>query len=205
MVNELELKKIWVKLGEKFSDQRKQFTYEYFKNNMQSEDGRKKFWNMFHDKIDLGKDFNTYEKNLTTDTLTSTTQQTASVPPPPEPVKTIDYKIKYPSEIDPTKPFNYRNCDDNVYDWDYGCKNDKIGEMNQILFGQGKTLNGIYGSTLLTKLKNLGYLKSNETKITEKIYNQVIKLGEEQGYVKLQESIVKQTVKNILKERLIKN
>ena len=27
------LKKIWDKLGEKYSDQRKQFTYQYFKTN----------------------------------------------------------------------------------------------------------------------------------------------------------------------------
>ena len=74
--------------------------------------------------------------------------------------------------------------------------------MNKILFGDdyGK----IYGDELLSKLRNLRYLGQSETKITEDIYNKVLKLGEDQGYVKLQESIVKETVKNILKERLIK-
>ena len=123
-------------------------------------------------------------------------------PPPPKPVTTIDYKVKYPSTQDPTKPFNSRPCDEKVYDWDYGCKNNKIGLMNKILFGDdyGK----IYGDELLSKLRNLRYLGQSEIKITEDIYNKVLKLGEEQGYVKLQESIVKETVKNILKERLIK-
>lgn len=200
MVNELELKKIWDKLGEKFSDQRNQFTYDYFKNNMQSIDGRKKFWNMFHDKIDLGGDYNTYEKNLSTDTISSTTQQ--STVQQPNPPKTIDYKVKYPAAQDPTKPFNSRPCDEKIYDWDYGCKNNKIGLMNTILFGDeyGK----IYGPELLTILRNIRYLGPNETKITQNIYDNVIKLGEEQGNTNLKESIVKQTVKNILNERLIK-
>ena len=123
-------------------------------------------------------------------------------PTPPAPVKTIDYKVKYPSTQDPAKPFNFRECDENIYNWDYGCKNDKIGLMNKILFGRdyGK----IYGEEMLAKLRNLAILGPNETKITEDIYNEVLKLGKEQGYVKLQESIVKETVKNILKERLIK-
>jgi len=204
MVNELELKKIWDKLGEKFSDQRKQFTYDYFKTNMQSADGRKKFWNMFHDKIDLGGDYNTYEKNLTTDTVSSTSQQPTSTPPP-APVKTIDYKVKYPSTQDPTKPFNWRSCDEKIYNWEYGCKNNKIGQMNEILFGQGQRYGDIYGTELLSKLRNLRYLDQSQTKITEDIYNKVLKLGEEQGTSNLQETIVKETVKNILKERLIKN
>jgi hypothetical protein len=123
--------------------------------------------------------------------------------PPPAPVKTIDYKVKYPSTQDITKPFNSVPCDEKVYNWDYGCRNNKIGMMNDILFGDeyGK----IYGRELLSKLRNLSYLRPTETKITEVIYNKVLKLGEEQGYVKLQEMIVKETVKNILKERLIKN
>jgi hypothetical protein len=132
----------------------------------------------------------------------SNPKSTTTPPPPAEPVKTIDYKIKYPAAQDPTKPFNSIPCDEKVYNWDYGCKNNKIGLMNTILFGDeyGK----IYGPELLTKLRNIRYLGPQETKITEDIYNKVLKLGEEQGSVKLQETIVKQTVKNILKERLIK-
>ena len=198
MINETELKKIWDKLGEKFSAERGAFTYEFFKTNMETETGRKKFWEKMHDKIDLG-DYATYVKNLTTDGSSSSVVTTP--PPPPAPVKTIDYKVKYPSTQDPAKPFNFRECDENVYNWDYGCKNDKIGLMNKILFGRdyGK----IYGEEMLAKLRNLAILGPNETKITEDIYNEVLKLGKEQGYVKLQESIVKETVKNILKERLI--
>jgi hypothetical protein len=135
----------------------------------------------------------------------SSNPKPTSTPPPqpaPAPPKTIDYKVKYPSTQNPTKPFNFRECDEDVYNWDYGCKNDKIGLMNKILFGRdyGK----IYGDEMLAKLRNLAILGPNETKITEDIYNEVFKLGKERGYVKLQESIVKETVKNILKERLIK-
>jgi len=199
MVNEVELKKIWDKLGEKYSDQRNQFTWEYFKTNMDTAPNRKKFWDAFHNKIDLGTDYDTYEKNLTS---SSTPQQQPTPPPPPAPVKTIDYKIKYPAAQDPTKSFNSKPCDEKTYDWDYGCKNNKIGLMNTILFGDeyGK----IYGPELMSKLRNIRYLGPNDTKITEDIYNKVLKLGEEQGTTKLQETIVKQTVKNILKERLIK-
>jgi hypothetical protein len=139
--------------------------------------------------------------NKKSDSSSNPKPTTAPAPTPPEPVKTIDYKIKYPTAQDPTKPFNSRPCDEKVYNWDYGCKNNKIGLMNTILFGDeyGK----IYGPELLTKLRNIRYLGPQETKITEDIYNKVLKLGEEQGSVKLQETIVKQTVKNILKERLI--
>lgn len=207
MVNELELKRIWKLISENFSDPTGTITYDKFKNKMQTVEGRKFVWDTFHKDNKLGKyntidlgDYNTYEKNLTTDTAT-TTQQPASTPTPPETVKTIDYKIKYPAAQDTTKPFNSRPCDEKVYNWDYGCKNNKIGLMNTILFGDeyGK----IYGPELLTKLRNIRYLGPQETKITEDIYNKVLKLGEEQGSVKLQETIVKQTVKNILKERLI--
>jgi hypothetical protein len=125
-------------------------------------------------------------------------------PPPPTPVKTIDYKVKYPSTQNPTKPFNWKPCDENVYNWEYGCKNNKIAMMNRILFGDKNDYGGIYGKELLDKLRNLVYLNPSDTKITEDIYNKVLKLGEEQGRVKIQETIVKQTVKNILKERLIK-
>ena len=200
MVNELELKKIWDKLGEKFSDQRKQFTYEYFKKNMQSPENRKKFWTMYQNKIGLG-DYKTYEDKLTTEDITSTTQQVGNQQPVKSP-QIIDYKVKYPSTQDQTKPFNSHPCDENVYGWTYGCKNNKIGLMNKILFGDdyGK----IYGDELLTKLRNIRYLASNETKITEEIYNDVLKLGEEQGNVNLQESIIKETVKNILNSQLNK-
>lgn len=142
--------------------------------------------------------------NKKSDSSSNPKPTTAPAPTPPEPVKTIDYKIKYPSTQDPTKPFNWKPCDENVYNWDYGCKNNKIAMMNRILFGDKNDYGGIYGKELLDKLRNLSYLRSTETKITEDIYNKVLKLGEEQGYVKLQESIVKETVKNILKERLIK-
>ena len=153
----------------------------------------------------VGEKVSDSDNSSQTPTSPSTSNPKPTVTPaptPPAPVKTIDYKVKYPSTQDPAKPFNFRECDENIYNWDYGCKNDKIGLMNKILFGRdyGK----IYGEEMLAKLRNLAILGPNETKITEDIYNEVLKLGKEQGYVKLQESIVKETVKNILKERLIK-
>jgi hypothetical protein len=196
-LDEYELRDIWDKLWEKFKSNDPNFNYEFFKSKMLTKDDRKTFWDNMHDKINLG-DYDTYEKKLT-GVLPSTSS--ASTPPPPPP-NIIDYKIKYPAAQNPTKPFNSIPCDEKVYNWDYGCKNNKIGLMNTILFGDeyGK----IYGPETLTKLRNIRYLGPQETKITEDIYNKVLKLGEEQGSVKLQETIVKQTVKNILKERLIK-
>jgi hypothetical protein len=79
--------------------------------------------------------------------------------------------------------FNYYLCDENIYDWDYGCKNNKIGLMNTILFGDN--YGDIYGPALLTKLRILSYLSSKETKITQDIYNKVVKLGEEKGTLNL--------------------
>jgi hypothetical protein len=79
--------------------------------------------------------------------------------------------------------FNYYLCDENIYDWDYGCKNNKIGLMNTILFGDN--YGDIYGPALLTKLRNLSYLSLKETKITQDIYNKVVKLGEEKSTLNL--------------------
>jgi hypothetical protein len=212
MVNELELKRIWKLISENFSDPTGTITYDKFKNKMQTIEGRKFVWNTFHKAPNLGKyntidlgDYNTYEKNLTTDTVSSTTQQPTSVttPEPSKSIKTVDYQVRYPSTQNPTKPFNSRPCDEKTYDWGYGCKNNKIGQMNQIFFGD--RYGDIYGDELINKLRNIGILKSNESKITQEIYNEVLKLGEEQGTPNLQEMIVKETVKNILKERLIKN
>jgi hypothetical protein len=105
MVNELELKRIWKLISENFSDPTGTITYEKFKNKMQTVEGRKFVWNTFHKGTNLGKyntidlgDYNTYEKNLTTDTISSTTQQASSNPAEPQkPVTTIDYKVRYPS------------------------------------------------------------------------------------------------------------
>ena len=195
-LDEYELRDIWDKLREKFKSNDPNFTYETFKSKMSTKDDRKTFWDNMHDKIVLG-DYDTYEKKLT-GILPSSSSPTT----PTQPSKTIEYKIKYPAAQDPTKSFNSKPCDEKTYDWDYGCKNNKIGLMNTILFGDeyGK----IYGPELMSKLRNIRYLGPNDTKITEDIYNKVLKLGEEQGTTKLQETIVKQTVKNILKERLIK-
>lgn len=196
-LDEYELRDIWDKLREKFKSNDPTFTYEAFKSKMSTKDDRKTFWDNMHDKINLG-DYDIYEKKLTG--ISPSTSSSSN--PPPKPAQTIDYKVRYPAAQDPTKQFNSRPCDEKTYDWDYGCMNNKIGLMNTILFGDeyGK----IYGPELLSKLRNIRYLGSNDTKITEDIYNKVLKLSKEQGNVKLQESIVKETVKNILKERLIK-
>ena len=104
-------------------------------------------------------------------------------PQPEQKIKAIENKKGGSVTQNPNIPFESKPCSENTYDWDYGCKNNKIGLMNTILFGDN--YGDIYGPALLTKLRNLSYLSSRETIITQDIYNKVVKLGEEKGTLNL--------------------
>jgi hypothetical protein len=124
------------------------------------------------------------------------------VEPPQEKTVTTKYVTQYPNETKPNKAFKSRPCDENVFPWTYGCKNKKIGQMNDIYFGD--TYGDIYGNNLYTKLESLGSFKApgeKDGQISEKIYNMTLQDSLQEN----QKIVVKETVKKVLKERLNNN
>ena len=185
-MNEIELKRIWVLLTNMFD--MGSFTYDQFKQKMSTPDGRKGFFEKYGQTIKLGT-FDEYEKKL------------VGLSSPEVKTVTTKYVTQYPNDTKPNKAFKSRPCDENVFPWTYGCKNRKIGQMNDIYFGD--TYGDIYGNNLYTKLESLGSFKSpgeKDGQISEKIYNMTLQDSLQEN----KKIVVKETVKKVLKERLNK-
>lgn len=122
----------------------------------------------------------------------------AQQPTPPEQKKTAP---KF------TSRFKTKKCDENTYPWTKGCVNTKIGQMNQAYFGDryGDT----YGDELYMQLNSLGYFDApgqKDGEITKYIYDGVMNDRRVDETKKLdRKKVVKETVKNVLKERLKSN
>jgi len=99
--------------------------------------------------------------------------------------------------------FKSKPCDENTFPWTRGCMNNKIGQMNQIYFGD--RYGNIYGDDLYYQLRSLGYFAAQGQKdgeITQYIYDGVLKDSLQESDNFERKKIVKETVKNVLKERL---
>jgi len=99
--------------------------------------------------------------------------------------------------------FKSKPCDENTFPWTKGCMNNKIGQMNQIYFGD--RYGNIYGDDLYYQLRSLGYFAAQGQKdgeITQYIYDGVLKDSLQESNNFERKKIVKETVKNVLKERL---
>lgn len=102
--------------------------------------------------------------------------------------------------------FKSKPCDENTFPWTRGCMNNKIGQMNQIYFGD--RYGNIYGDDLYYQLRSLGYFAAQGQKdgeITQYIYDGVLKDSLQESDNFERKKIVKETVKNVLKERLKNN
>lgn len=224
-MNEKELQNIWNKFTSKFNVTKLGLDYEKFKLKMDTTDKRKKFFDKYSQSLDLG-DYGNYEKRITqttpdstepsksqdgnnwlqnvvgtinqlknkvsSDTTKPTTQQ-------PEPSKEKKVAPAYSST------FKSKPCDENTYPWTRGCKNNKIGQMNQIYFGD--RYGDIYGDDLYYQLRSLGYFGAPNQKdgeITQFIYDGVLKDSLQESEISNRKKVVKETVKNVLKQRLNK-
>ena len=67
--------------------------------------------------------------------------------------------------------FKWRDCENKDFPYEFGCKNTKIGQMNECLFGS--KLNGIFGSDLWEAMKDLS-IDGNKKEITKEMYDKVI-------------------------------
>lgn len=224
-MNEKELQNIWNKFTSKFNVSKLGLDYEKFKLKMDTADKRKKFFDKYSQSLDLG-DYGNYEKRITQTTPDSTepsksqdgnnwlqnvigsltqskdkkgsesTKPTTQQPVPPQEKKVAP---AYSST------FKSRPCDENTYPWTRGCKNNKIGQMNQIYFGD--RYGDIYGDDLYYQLRSLGYFGAPNQKdgeITQFIYDGVLKDSLQESEISNRKKVVKETVKNVLKQRLNK-
>ncbi len=132
-------------------------------------------------------------------------QEKTTTSPPEEKTVTTNYVTKYPSTQNPKKAFTWKSCDENTYPWTYGCKNNKIGQMNMNLFGD--RYGDIFGDELMNALEAYGYFGGpNEKKgeISKTIYDKVTVRDAQQQNESVNKKVVKETVKKVLKERLNK-
>ena len=135
---------------------------------------------------------NQLKNKVSSDTSKTTTQQ-------PSPPKEKKVAPAYSST------FKSRPCDENTYPWTRGCKNNKIGQMNQIYFGD--RYGDIYGDDLYYRLESLGYFYKTgekEGEISKAIYDGVLKDSLQENQISHRKKVVKETVKNVLKQRLNK-
>ncbi len=94
---------------------------------------------------------------------------------------------------DRIKGFQWKDCESQDFPYQFGCKNTKIGEMNECLFDT--KLSGIFYRDLLEKLKDMAFDMSKK-EITKEMYDAVMLDCKVQ-----QESIQK---KKIIKENTYK-
>jgi len=72
---------------------------------------------------------------------------------------------------DRVKGFQWKDCENKDFPYEFGCKNTKIGEMNECLFDT--KLSGIFYRDLLEKLKDMAFDMSKK-EITKEMYDAVM-------------------------------
>lgn len=183
-MNEQEILRIYKLFTSKFNAG-SDFTLERFTIGMSTPEGRLKFWNKYKSSLGLG-DYKKYERLI----LTGSADE-------PKPIEYYKPETRIPSTDRPD--FKSMDCDENTYNWGYGCRNNKIGALNDKFFGN--KFDGKYGDELLTKLRNIGSLGPKDTYITKEIFDKLLP-----NYGVVEESlIIKKTVKNILLNELLKD
>ena len=178
-MNQEELERIYNLIVQNFTLDTNTFTFEKFSRGMETPDGRLKFWKKYNSSLGLG-DYKKFEKSL--------------ILSGPEYYKPEN---RIPSTEKPG--FKFKPCDENTYNWGYGCMNEKIAALNWKFFQND--YEGKYGDELLIKLRNLGLLGDKDTIITKVIFDKLLPNwdGEEES------KIIKETVKNILLGELLKD
>ena len=75
------------------------------------------------------------------------------------------------TQEDRVEGFKWKDCEAKDFPFEFGCKNSKIGQMNQCLFGQ--RLYDIFGSDLWGKMKDLS-IDNDKKQITKEMYDKVM-------------------------------
>lgn len=164
----------------------------------------KKLWNLLISKFDMGDyTYEQFKQKMSTpegvDGFYKKYGKELGLNNNPKPVQ----KKVAPSY---SSTFKSKPCDENTFPWTKGCMNNKIGQMNQVYFGD--RYGNIYGDDLYYQLRSLGYFSAQGQKdgeITQYIYDGVMKDSLQENEISERKKVVKETVKKVLKERLNKD
>lgn len=132
-------------------------------------------------------------------TPTATPAPTRTATPTPTATPTVVQYTKYDAITpeDRIKDFRWHDCENKDFPFEFGCKNNKIGQMNQCLFGS--ELNDIFGNDLWEKMKDMAF--SNVKKeITSEMYNEVMTACKQQEESTKRKKIIKENTYKILKQ-----
>lgn len=98
---------------------------------------------------------------------------------------------------DRIKGFQWKDCESKDFPYEFGCKNTKIGEMNECLFDT--KLSGIFYRDLLEKLKDMAFDMSKK-EITEDMYKAVMLDCKQQEESIERKKIIKENTYKILNQ-----
>jgi hypothetical protein len=151
---------------------------------------------------DIKKNYNDQTSNNTddsqnTDLKTNTTTNTST---------NDDDKVivtKYDPVTNKHEGLTTKKCDN--FPFTIGCINPKIGMLNNIYFGD--PMDNVYSKVLYNALysdANFGMPGEKDGVISQTLYDRVIKNSQKQNESINKKSVIKQTVKKVLKERLNK-
>jgi hypothetical protein len=127
--------------------------------------------------------------------------------PTPEPNQTSEptqvtqytkYSGKAPEDKN-TDNFHWHDCKDKTFPFEYGCSNPLIGEMNSCIFG-GKT-SDVFGPALRKSLESRNFIFNGKPSLTKEMYDEIIATCKD---LKEEREVVKDVVKKVLKEEIIK-
>ena len=142
-------------------------------------DSKGKFW--------FKENASTNNQNVASSSGTSGTSGTTTV------VNKQYTKYNAITPEDRIKGFRWRDCQNKDFPYEYGCKNTKIGQMNECLLDS--TLGDIFGNDLWEKMKDLA-IDNEKKEITQEMYDKVMLSCKQQ-----EESI---EIKKIIKENTYK-
>jgi hypothetical protein len=175
--------------------------------------------NYVNDKIDSVKDSDEYKdltgsfgnliKNANGTATTDSTQTNTQKPTQDSQQGSTQTKLyqnvyNLKSDNTPTpQALNTKTCND--FPFTIGCINPKIGQLNKIFVGD--ELSDIFDNHLYKVLLSDGYFDMPGEKrgeISQTLYNSAIKNSKEQNESINKKKVIKETVKKVLKERILK-
>lgn len=191
-MNEIELKNLWDSLQSKYDVG----TFEEFKTKMSDAARRKNFFNIMTKKgVNLG-DSASFEKLYTTPTKLKS-QSPVNTNSGGTTVNQTTYNYNG-TNTDKTVDYQSSTKDCNDFPFTLGCINDLIGDINEKIFGTGRRMGNVYSKSLQNILNNRAYfgVDNKDMSITNDIWNDIMKNAKS--------DIIKETVKKVLKERILK-
>ncbi len=148
--------------------------------------------NIFGKTLKGTKEGSTANSNTPSPTPTATTPATTTT------VVNKQYtKYDAITPEDRIKGFQWKDCESQDFPYQFGCKNTKIGEMNECLFDT--KLSGIFYRDLLEKLKDMAFDMSKK-EITKEMYDAVMLDCKQQEESIQKKKIIKENTYKILNQ-----